>query len=225
MSIFYQDEMVTLHHGDCRKITDWLDASVLVTDPPYGMSFQSGQRAEKLARIVGDEDTRARDQVIKMWGPSRPALVFGRWSVTPPAGERQRLIWHKETTVGMGDLAMPWGPNFEDIHVLGEGWDREATGLKRTGSVISTGQRVGGGSGPESAFGHPTPKPVGLMEQLIARCPAGMVADPFAGTGATLLAARNLGRRAVGVEVEERYCEVIAARLSEQVLSLWGGGE
>lgn len=220
---YYQDSLVTLYHGDSREITDWADADVLVTDPPYGMSFQSGvRRSAKLARIAGDGDTQARDAILRLWGSERPALVFGHWSQPAPAGERQRLIWHKAGTPGMGNLAMPWGTNFEDIHVLGQGWDREAAGIKRTGAVITTREQRGGVSGAENATGHPTPKPVGLMELLIEACPPGIIADPFAGSGATLVAARNLGRPSIGVELEEAYCETVASRLSEQVLDLWG---
>lgn len=218
---YYSDDLVTLYHGSCTELLHWMEADVLVTDPPYGMNFRSNARREKLDRIVGDEDTTLRDTVVSLWGDSKPALVFGRWSVNPPRGERQRLIWHKASTSGMGNLHIPWGPNFEDIHVLGEGWKVSDTGQKRAGSVISTSQGVGGANGPENEWGHPTPKPVGLMEQLILRCPEGVIADPFAGSGSTLVAARNLGRKAIGVEIEEKYCEVIAKRLSEQVLELW----
>ena len=63
-SPYYQDEQVTLYLGDCREITDWLAADVLVTDPPYGMSFQSGQRVQKFDRIVGDESVETRDAAL-----------------------------------------------------------------------------------------------------------------------------------------------------------------
>lgn len=122
----------------------------------------------------------------------------------------------------MGDLSIPWGPAHEDIHLLGEGWNRKETGQKRIGSVIATRGVRGGSAGEENFTGHPTPKPVPLMERLIERCPPGVVADPFAGSGSTLRAAKNLGRRAIGVEVEERYCEVIAKRLDQYVLDFGG---
>lgn len=169
---YYADEHITLYHGDCREVTAWLEADVLVTDPPYGMAFRSNKRkGQRFAAIVGDVDTTVRDAALAAWGSERPALVFGRWSVTPPARERLRLIWSKEGSPGMGDLAMPWGPAHEDIHLLGSGWDRELAGVKREGSVIPTRGQRGGASGAENETGHPTPKPVRLMEYLIRRCP------------------------------------------------------
>lgn len=220
MSIYYQQDGITLYHGDClAEHTEWLGADVLVTDPPYGMNFQSGRRAQKLKRIVGDTSTRTRDSAISMWGP-KPALVFGRWSITPPLGEKQRLVWWKEGQPGMGDLRMPWGTAHEDIHVLGIGWDNAITAVKREGSVIPTRGLRGGVGGEQNVTGHPTPKPVSLMEKLMEKCPPGVIADPFAGSGATLLAARNLGRTAIGVELEEEYCEIIARRLSQGVLDI-----
>lgn len=115
----------------------------------------------------------------------------------------------------MGNTMIPWGNSHEEIYLLGKGWDREGTGQKRQGSVIETSGLVGGATGKENQFGHPTPKPVPLMEHLIERCPPGVIADPFAGSGATLVAARNLGRKVIGVELEERYCETIANRLQQ----------
>lgn len=211
MTPYYEADGITLFHGDCLEVEEWLAGDVLVTDPPYGMAYVSGYVPSH--PIAGDGDTSARDTALHQWG-ERPALVFGRWSMPRPAGTRQRLIWWKRTVgAGMGDLKMPWGPAEEEIYVLGDGW----TG-KRVANVIPTDEQRGNPYGAAAKIGHPTPKPVGLMEHLIAYAPQGTVVDPFAGSGSTLLAARNQGRTAIGVEIEEAYCELIASRLAQGVL-------
>jgi hypothetical protein len=206
---YYADESVTLWHGDCREVTDWLAADVLVTDPPYGMAFVSS-RTTRRRPIAGDADAACRDDALAAWG-TRPALVFGTWRVARPPATRQVITWHKVNVgPGMGDLGLPWGTATEEIYVLGAGWQ----GRRRPNLIATTEQR-GNPYGAAALLGHPTPKPVGLMEQLIECAPPGVIADPFAGSGATLLAARGMGRQAIGVEVEERYCELIARRLSQ----------
>ena len=206
MTPYYADEAVTLWHGDCREVTDWLSADVLVTDPPYGMAYVSGWKA---AEIAGDATPDNRDEVLALWG-ERPALVFGTWRVARPSAARLRLVWDKGEWPGMGDLKMPWGPSDEEVYVIGEGF----TG-KREGTVLRA-NRLSAQS--EKTPEHPTPKPISLMERLIEKCPPGVIADPFAGSGSTLIAARNLGRKAIGVEIEERYCEIAASRLQQGVL-------
>ena len=127
------------------------------------------------------------------------------------------LTWEKGEHVGMGDLALPWKPNTEEIYVLGTGF----TGT-RSGSVLKCYAIAGTvGRAQDGTRSHPTEKPVALMAELIRKCPAGLVADPFAGSGTTLRAAKDEGRRAIGVELEERYCEIAARRLAQD--TLFGG--
>ena len=218
MSLYYQDDHVTLYHGDClTEHREWLDADVLVTDPPYGMGYYSGRRKANDS-IVGDRTLDARDRALSVWradNPSRPALSFGTWKQPRPEGVRQLIVWDKRGGAGFsGDLNMPWADITEEVYVLGNGW----TG-GRVPAIYSVPTLAS--QSPER-HGHPTPKPVSLMEKLIEKCPPGVIADPFAGSGATLIAARNLGRKSIGVELEERYCEIIARRLDQGVLDLGG---
>ncbi len=214
-SPYYQDEHVTLYHGNClTEHREWLDADVLVTDPPYGYSHTSNRAGKFKGEVIAnDGDLAARDAALSEWG-NRPALVFGSWKRACPADTRAVLVWDKGDGVGMGDLSIPWKPNWEEIYVLGTGF----TG--RRGSSVFTGHTVV--SWASKGRDHPNMKPVSLMERLIEKCPPGVIADPFAGSGATLVAARNLGRKGIGVELEERYCELIAKRLSQGAFDLTG---
>lgn len=215
---YYQDDHVTLYHGDCLTgQREWLTADVLVTDPPYGMAYKGfdGRNGERRhargVAVAGDNSPEVRDKALDGWG-DRPALVFGKWTVPRPASTRARLIWDKTPCGFMGDLSLPWGSVEEEIYVLGSGFvgKREAN-IIRCQTIHS--QDI-------DRPNHPTPKPVALMEMLIAKCPPGTIADPFAGSGATLVAAKNQRRKVIGMELEERYCEIIAKRLAQDVLEL-----
>jgi DNA modification methylase len=105
----------------------------------------------------------------------------------------------------------PWRYTHESIFIRGEGWSRQSA------SSFSIIRCTAGNSSPEKAM-HVHYKPEPLMANLLLSAPAGTVADPFAGSGSTLIAARNLGRKAIGVEIEERYCEVVAKRLAQGAL-------
>jgi hypothetical protein len=219
VSPYYSDDLVTLYHGDCREVTEWLAADVLVTDPPYGVrmvTFAGDRRGNSQSGRVddamsGDLTTESRDEVLATWG-RRPAVVFGSWRMPRPEPVRSLLIWHKEGAYS-GPLNGAFFNNHEEVYILGEGaWRKSAPPLR---SVITTTEHR---SQASRDTGHPTPKPVGLMELLIDRCPPGTIADPFAGSGSTLVAAKQLGRRAIGVELEEKYCEIAARRLAQDTL-------
>lgn len=209
---YYQDDFVTLYHGDCLELLPHIEADVLVTDPPYGMALRSGWQGKfGDLRIAGDDTPEARDTVLAGW--DGPALVFGRWSVARPAGTRMVLVWDKGGNAGMGDLSLPWKPNTEEIYVLGSGFEGY-----RGGSVL---RHTAPPTGKAAGRSHPTEKPVGLMADLLGKCPEDWVVfDPFAGSGSTLRAAKDLGRKAVGIELEERYCDIAAQRLAQDVLDL-----
>lgn len=212
---YYSDELVTLYHGDCLQITEWITADVLVTDPPYGIGWKIGNHPKRgsvaHAGIANDDDTSARDAAILMWGDTRPAAVFGTWTAQVPHA-RQTLVWRKPPDSGVIGSTTGYRRDTELIFLLG-GWPRRSASLS---SVLGTDAGMG-----SYLNGHPHAKPTGILEVLITGSP-GVIADPFAGSGSTLVAAKRLGRKAIGVELEERYCEIAARRLSQGVLDFGG---
>ena len=220
---YFADDYVTLYLGDCREVDAWRDADVLVTDPPYGINgaLSASYKGRKPAggfvpvharSVAWDATLAVRDAALLLWGDDKPAAVFAspkRLDHPPFVPREVPLIWDKGELVGMGDLRFPWRVNYELIYTRGEFAGR------RTSTAVL---RYSLSNKAAAREGHPTPKPVGLMAELISKAPAGVIADPFAGSGSTLVAAKNLGRMAIGVELDERYAEIAARRLAQDVL-------
>ena len=216
---YYADELVTLHLGDCREVAEWLAADVLVCDPPYGIGWRRGtnnaRSSKPHAGIIGDADTSTRDAALALWG-DRPGICFGSFYAPPPANVRQVLVFRKPGDSGVVGSTTGFRRDLEPVFLTGP-WPQRA--VERS-SLIASGARIQGSpAGVAARYGHPHAKPVDVMETLIAACPPGTIADPFTGAGSTLVAARNLGRRAIGVEIDERYAERAARRLSQMILT------
>jgi hypothetical protein len=222
-SIYYQDDFVTLYLGDCLTQTAWLDADVLCTDPPYGRDWRQGDTgrgrgwaSDSHPGIANDEGTEARDAALSAWG-ERPAIVFGDLLLPAPNGTRLVLVYDKGNDAGFTGAVGGYRRNVEGIYLV----NTKGSGLGGRSSIIRTAASAGGNLARKT--GHPHTKPGDVMQALIANAPPGTIADPFAGSGSTLVAAKALGRKAIGVELDERYCEVIARRLSQGVLDFGEG--
>ncbi len=211
MTPYYDKDGITIYHGDCREMTEWLGADVLVMDPPYGESHASNWNGPfKGQQIANDCDSDTRDSILDWWG-GRPAVVFGKWSVAKWGKPRGVLAWDKGPASGMGDLSFPWKASWEDVAIYGKGWQgHRDEGVLRGKCVVTwsgKGQRL-----------HPNEKPTWLLRHIIEKAPCGTILDPFMGSGTTIVAAKELGRTAIGIEIEERYCEIAAKRLAQGIL-------
>lgn len=222
MEPYYSDDHVTIYHGDCREILPDLGrVDLVLTDPPYGINYVSNSGVGKGTTPITNDGARLslrlyRD-VLRVLQADH-VLWFTRWDAWPDVWVdlgmwfpmRGLLVWDKASP-GMGDLKH-WGPSYELIASAGVG---QIVG-PRDGSVLRYP------TVPSHGRLHPTEKPVEMLSHLIAKLDAGTVLDPFMGSGTTLRAAKDLGRKAIGVEIEERYCEIAAKRLSQEVLDFGG---
>jgi DNA modification methylase len=162
-------------------------------------------------QIAGDQSEALRDQVLRLakW---KAAYVFGSPKVRKPFWDiRAVLIWDKGEHVGMGNLQIPWKPNYEEIYVLGDGFKG-----RRDSSILKF-NAIAGCVGRVTSRLHPTEKPVDLLRYLLGKCDAQTVLDPFMGSGTTLRAAKDLGLKAIGIEIEEKYAEIAAKRMAQSV--------
>jgi site-specific DNA-methyltransferase (adenine-specific) len=210
---YYSDDRVTIYHGDSRLIWPMLPkCDLLLTDPPYGIAFNATEQqlpgATERDRIKGDDDIELARWLCGMLWHAEEAVIFGANCFPQLLPHRGRWIcWDKRITEAADKML---GSAFELA------WCSRTSGFDRIvrklhGGVVNAdgGKRV-----------HPTQKPSGLFKQIIGDMfpKAETIVDPFMGSGSVLLAAKLEGRKAIGIEVEEQYCEAAAKRLSQGVL-------
>ncbi len=219
MKSYYSDESVTIYHGDCREILPSLPkVDLVLTDPPYDKTTHEGHLSLVASRQSLGFDSITADQLLmlaKSWlDKSTGWVIF-------------TCDWHHmvqlETTgclIRFGVWVKPNGaPQFTG--------DRPGMGWEPVAVLHNEGKKTWNGGGNHGVWtipivneGHPTQKPLRLYKTWINQFSFvdHIILDPFMGSGTTLRAAKDLGRKAIGIEIEERYCEIAAMRMSQSVL-------
>ena len=220
MTPYYEQDGITIYHGDCREVLPSVQFDVVLTDPPYGISWAqigTGKTAKTLGMrthqpIIGDDDVSVRDAALAMIG-CRPALVFGSFYAPFPPGVVQVLVYQKTPDAGLVGSVNGFRRDAEPIFLLGDWPSLNA----RWSSVVAS--RIGLQALTKPGF-HPHAKPLDVLFALLLAMPGGVAADPFMGSGSMLVAAKRQGRKAIGIEIEERHCETAVRRLAQGALPM-----
>ena len=197
MKPYYEHAGITIYHGDCRDVLPTVTVDVLVTDPPYGLGekWNGGTWASNPIYDEAKKWDHLFPGLASLVAQFAQAIVWGgNYYALPPS--RCWLSWEKSSRMPtMADFELAW------------------TNLDRPGKAWREDRN------PDGKREHPTQKPESLMRWCLGFVKSGIIVDPFMGSGTTLVAAKALGRRAIGIEIEERYCEIAAKRLSQEVFN------
>ena len=224
MKPYYQDETagITIYHGDCREILPALSkVDLVLTDPPYGVGLQ-GKRTKwdkSLSNTGYEADFKDTPEYIHMLVESVivPLINNGVRVVLTPGVKR---MWEYPTPAHTMCIHYPSGAGIN------------AWGFTCWQPVLCYGKRPNKKGSYPDAFssveaaepnGHPCPKPIHQWTWLLDRVSVAgdTILDPFMGSGTTLVAAKRLGRKAIGIEIEEKYCQIAVERLERERLTLF----
>jgi DNA modification methylase len=211
---YYQDEAVCIYHGDCREVLPFLPKTdLLLTDPPYGIGEARKRNASRsklaVSRDYGqsdwDDEPPPRWLLEAAMDRTKYHILWGGNYFGLPAASCW-LIWDKDNgETDFADCEMAWTNLQKAVRRLRYRWH---------GMLQEPGCR-------KEVRVHPTQKPEAVMRWALMQAPDGCnVLDPFMGSGTTLVAAKRLGRKAIGIERERKYCDLAIERLAQGALAL-----
>lgn len=214
MTPYYEQDGIVIYHGEAERVLPLLSpVDLLLTDPPYGIGEARGRNKTRsnvaAARDYGvsdwDDMPPPRWLVDQAIAKARHAVIFGgNYFHLPPA--KCWLVWDKDNTGDFADCELAWTNLDKAVRRLMYRWN---------GMLQEPGM-------PKEARVHPTQKPEPVMRWALLQAPQDVrtVLDPFMGSGTTLVACKRLGRRAIGIERDERYCAAAVERLRQSALPL-----
>ena len=215
MKPYYDQDGITIYHGDCREILPGLAFDVVVTDPPYGVAHPTDYLSRGRSNLGVCKDYAPVYEDDKPFDPSpllaHPCILWGgnHYASRLPDSSGW-LVWDKERPpeLDQSTVELAWSNCVKGARIYHHLWHGMMRASERGESY------------------HPTQKPVALYRWCLSLrgVPDGVVCDPYTGSGPCLVAAKESGRKAIGIEIEERYCEIAAKRLAQGVLP-FGGGE
>ena len=213
MRPYYDEAGITIYHADCREVLPTVTAGFLLTDPPYGIDYKHGARAGGVLlghdgqSIMGDREPFDPSPLVALGWPS--VLWGGNHFADRLPPSKGWLVWDKREgrpSNDQSDCELAWTNLLSVARVFSAYW----SGAVKHGEEQSQPRY------------HVNQKPLALMRWCLALSAADPVVDPYCGSGSTLVAAKSQGRKAIGIEIEERYCEIAVKRLAQEVLPLGG---
>ncbi len=214
MTPYYSQNGITIYCDDCRDVLPGLQkVDLVLTDPPYGINADKRQsdragkqhgKAKAASRNYGlsDWDSNPPDQSLIeiVLGMATKSVIWGgNYFILPPS--KSWLVWDKQNGKnGYADAELAWTNLDQAVRLIRHQW---------MGFICKD-------TGDNDRRVHPTQKPVRVMKWCLSFCPdAQTVIDPFMGSGTTLVAAKALGRKAIGIEISEKYCQIAVERLRQ----------
>lgn len=244
MTPYYSQDGVTIYHGDCRDVLPTLgQVDHVITDPPYGQRVYDNAAGLRRQEMTQDEQRRRGHALMQM---ADGAIGSIDDAISPVASEIARISRRWALVFSDVEMCFRWRQELEQAgmrYVRTGAWvkpnampqmtgDRPAVGFEPATICHAKGPMRWNGGGHAAVWthgtcradrpDHPCPKPEPLMSELVSLFtdPGETILDPFMGSGTTLVAAKRLGRKAIGIELNEQYCEIAAKRLAQGALPL-----